>query len=62
MANVLRLYQITDTTKSGKDRAVPNLYFNDKGHAKAKRKELNETETGIYESPAVTKPLYRRLV
>lgn len=45
MANVLRLYQITDTTKSGKDRAVPNLYFNDKGRAKAKRKELNETET-----------------
>ena len=40
----LRLYQITDTAASGKDRAVPGAYFSDKKLAKAKRKELNGDE------------------
>ena len=41
MAAQLRLYQITDTAASGKDRAVPGAYFSDKKLAKAKRQELN---------------------
>ena len=41
MTAKLRLYQITDTAATGKDRAVPGAYFNDKGQAKAKRQKLN---------------------
>ena len=41
MTTKLRLYQITDTAASGKDRAVPGAYFSDKKLAKAKRQELN---------------------
>ena len=44
MANKLRLYQITDTAASGKDRTVPGAYFSDKRLAKAKRQELNGNE------------------
>lgn len=44
MTAKLRLYQITDTAASGKDRAVPGAYFSDKAKAKAKRKELNGDE------------------
>ena len=44
MTAQLRLYQITDTAASGKDRAVPGAYFSDKGQAKAKRRELNGDE------------------
>ena len=44
MANKLRLYQITDTAATGKDRAVPGIYFSDKKLAKAKRRELNGDE------------------
>ena len=44
MAAQLRLYQITDTAASGKDRAVPGAYFNDKKLAKAKRQSLNGDE------------------
>lgn len=45
MKALLRLYQITDTAASGKDRAVPETYFSDKKQAKAKRQELNGDET-----------------
>lgn len=41
----LRLYQITDTAASGKDRAIPGAYFSDKKLAKAKRQELNGDES-----------------
>lgn len=41
MTAKLRLYQITDTAASGKDRVVPGAYFSDKKLAKAKRQELN---------------------
>lgn len=44
LSQALRLYQITDTAASGKDRAVPGAYFSDKKLAKAKRKELNGDE------------------
>jgi hypothetical protein len=44
MSKALRLYQITDTAASGKDRAVPGLDFSRKEAAKAKRRELNGTE------------------
>ena len=44
MTAKLRLYQITDTAASGKDRAIPGAYFSDKGQAKAKRQELNGSE------------------
>ena len=43
-SQALRLYQITDTAASGKDRAVPGAYFSDKKLAKAKRQELNGDE------------------
>lgn len=46
MTAQLRLYQITDTAASGKDRAIPGAYFSDKKLAKAKRKELNGGESG----------------
>ena len=45
MTAKLRLYQITDTAASGKDRAVPGAYFGDKKLAKAKRQELNGDES-----------------
>lgn len=45
MAAKLRLYQITDTAATGKDRAVPGAYFSDKVQAKAKRRELNGNES-----------------
>ena len=45
MTAKLRLYQITDTAATGKDRAVPGAYFSDKGQAKAKRRELNGDES-----------------
>lgn len=45
MSRVLKLYQITDTHASGKDRAVPGKFFSDKGAAKAARKELNGDES-----------------
>lgn len=45
MAVKLRLYQITDTAASGKDRAIPGAYFSDKKLAKAKRQELNGDES-----------------
>ena len=45
MAAQLRLYQITDTAASGKDRAIPGAYFSDKKLAKAKRQELNGDES-----------------
>ncbi len=41
---VLRLFQITDTTATGKNRAVPGLYFRDRNKAKDKRRELNGDE------------------
>ena len=44
LSQALRLYQITDTAASGKDRAVPGAYFSDKKLAKAKRQELNVNE------------------
>ena len=44
MTAKLRLYQITDTTINGEDRAVPRAYFSDKKLAKAKRRELNGDE------------------
>ena len=44
MTTKLRLYQITDTAATGKNRAVPGAYFSDKKLAKAKRKELNGDE------------------
>ena len=44
MTAKLRLYQITDTAASGKDRAVPGAYFSDKNRAKTKRRELNGDE------------------
>ena len=44
MTAKLRLYQLTDTAASGKDRTVPGAYFSDKKLAKAKRKELNGDE------------------
>ena len=44
MAAKLRLYQITDTAATGKDRAVPGAYFSDKSQAKAKRQKLNGDE------------------
>ena len=47
MAANLRLYQITDTAASGKDRAVPETYFSDKKMAKTKRQELNGDEGNI---------------
>lgn len=40
----LRLYQITDTQASGKNRAVPGMYFSDKAVAKAERKNMNGNE------------------
>ena len=45
LSQALRLYQITDTAASGKDRAVPGAYFSDKKLAKAKRQELNGDES-----------------
>lgn len=45
MTAKLRLYQITDTAASGKDRAVPGAYFSDKKLAKAKRQALNGDES-----------------
>ena len=45
LSQALRLYQITDTAASGKDRAVPGAYFNDKKLAKAKRQSLNGDES-----------------
>ncbi len=47
MAVQLRLYQITDTAASGKDRAVPGAYFSNKKLAKAKRQELNGNGSDI---------------
>ena len=44
MTTKLRLYQITDTAASGKDRTVPGAYFSNKKLAKAKRQELNVNE------------------
>ena len=44
MTAKLRLYQITDTAATGKDRAVPGAYFSNKKLAKAKRQELNVNE------------------
>lgn len=44
MTTKLRLYQITDTAATGKDRAVPGAYFSEKAKAKAKRQELNGNE------------------
>lgn len=37
----LRLFQITDTASTAKNRAVPGLYFADQNLARNKRKELN---------------------
>ena len=45
MASQLRLYQITDTAASGKNRAIPGIYFSNKKLAKAKRRELNGDES-----------------
>ncbi len=45
LSQALRLYQITDTAASGKNRAVPGAYFSDKKLAKAKRQELNGDES-----------------
>ena len=45
MATELRLYQITDTAASGKNRAIPGIYFSNKKLAKAKRRELNGDES-----------------
>lgn len=45
MTAKLRLYQITDTAATGKDRTVPGAYFSDKSQAKAKRRELNGNES-----------------
>ena len=44
MTAKLRLYQITDTAATGKNRVVPGAYFSDKGQAKAKRQKLNGNE------------------
>ena len=40
----LRLFQITDTASTAKNRAVPGLYFADQNLARMKRKELNGNE------------------
>ena len=45
LSQALRLYQITDTAATGKNRAVPGAYFSDKKLAKAKRQELNGDES-----------------
>ena len=45
MTPKLRLYQITDTAASGKNRAVPDAYFSDKAKAKAERQRLNGDES-----------------
>lgn len=45
MTAKLRLYQITDTAATGKDRVVPGAYFSEKAKAKAKRQELNGDES-----------------
>ena len=56
MAAQLRLYQITDTAASGKDRAVPGAYFSDKKLAKAKRQELNGDEGDSHNLRYVVSP------
>ena len=56
MAAQLRLYQITDTAASGKDRAVPGAYFSDKKLAKAKRQELNGNERDAHSLRYVVSP------
>ena len=56
MPKSLRLYQITDTAASGKDRAVPGVYFSDKKLAKAKRQELNGDERDAHNLRYVVSP------
>ena len=56
MTKTLRLYQITDTTAKGKDRAVPGLFFSDKAKAKAKRQELNGNERDTRDLRYVVSP------
>ena len=56
MTAKLRLYQITDTAASGKDRAIPGAYFSDKQLAKAKRQELNGDERDAHNLRYVVSP------
>ena len=56
MTAKLRLYQITDTAATGKDRVVPGAYFSDKKLAKAKRQELNGDERDAHNLRYVVSP------
>ena len=56
MTAKLRLYQITDTAATGKDRAVPGLFFSEKAKAKAKRQELNGDERDAHNLRYVVSP------